>query len=103
MAQQQKDNPAIKDMEARRDELARANAETEKRVANSKPTPTQEENDLAKIGALDIDSKEDDGSGPDLRVQNEQHRALSAEQSKGDYKTRSATPPQQPQHRDEKK
>src|SRR5215207_492852 len=32
------------------------------REANSQPTPTQEENDLAKVGALDIDQKEHDGS-----------------------------------------
>jgi hypothetical protein len=32
------------------------------REANAKPTPTQAENDLAKVGALNIDEKEDDGS-----------------------------------------
>jgi hypothetical protein len=32
------------------------------REAAAKPTPTQAENDLAKVGALNIDEKEDDGS-----------------------------------------
>jgi hypothetical protein len=32
------------------------------REAAAQPTPTQRENDLAKVGALDIDNKEDDGS-----------------------------------------
>jgi hypothetical protein len=31
-----------------------------------KPTPTPEEIDLMKVGALDIDAKEDDGSGPEM-------------------------------------
>ena len=32
------------------------------REASAQPTPTQRENDLAKVGALNIDEKEDDGS-----------------------------------------
>jgi hypothetical protein len=38
------------------------------RVAASQPTPTQEENDRAKLGfdsLKELDAKEDDGSGPD--------------------------------------
>src|SRR5215207_2574279 len=35
------------------------------REANSQPTPTQEENDLAKVGALGLDDKEPDGSEPE--------------------------------------
>ena len=38
------------------------NAEYYERKANEQPTPTQRENDLARMGALDIDNKEDDGS-----------------------------------------
>jgi hypothetical protein len=53
------------------DENARAAAERaqnqESRQMGVQPTPTQRENDLAKVGALDIDDKEDDGSGPDPR------------------------------------
>jgi hypothetical protein len=50
-------------------EVAARNAAKEASVAEyyalseaAKPTPTQEENDLATVGALDIDKKEDDGS-----------------------------------------
>lgn len=32
------------------------------RMDNVQPTPTQRENDLAKVGAHDLDVKEDDGS-----------------------------------------
>jgi hypothetical protein len=35
-----------------------------KMMEQSKPTPTQEENDLAKMG-VDVVEKEDDGSGQD--------------------------------------
>jgi hypothetical protein len=34
--------------------------------AKGKPTPTPHEIDLAKSGGLDIDAKEDDGSGPEM-------------------------------------
>lgn len=37
-------------------------AEYYERHENLQPTPTQRENDLARVGALDIDDKEDDGS-----------------------------------------
>ena len=37
-------------------------AEAHERQESSQPTPTQRENDLARVGALDIDAKEDDGS-----------------------------------------
>lgn len=37
-------------------------AEYYERMENLQPTPTQRENDLAKVGAHDLDDKEDDGS-----------------------------------------
>ena len=40
--------------------------ESDERAAKAKPTPTPREVDLAKLGLLDIDNKEDDGSGPEL-------------------------------------
>ena len=43
--------------------------EAMKRMDSSQPTPTQEENDLAKVGALDLDAKEPDGSGPEAEQQ----------------------------------
>ncbi len=55
-------------------------------VAKGKPTPTQEENDLAVSGGYP--ELEDDGSGPDTA----QQRAQDA--GKGGYQTRQSTPQQ---------
>lgn len=41
------------------------NAGVEEAARVSKPTPTQAENDAARLGTLDIDDKEDDGSPED--------------------------------------
>ena len=46
-------------------ERDRSVAEFYEREASYRPTPTQRENDLAKVGALDIDAKEPDGSESD--------------------------------------
>lgn len=66
MAQQQaktKDHPDVKAaMETQRDERAKATEAAMKRMDESRPTPTQEENDMAKLGIL-VDQKQDDGSG----------------------------------------
>jgi len=44
---------------------ARAKSDEERAaMAKGKPTPTQEENDMAAVGAP-VREKEDDGSGPD--------------------------------------
>lgn len=54
------------------------------RINAQKPTPTQAENDRAKLGfdsLKDLDDKEDDGSGEEVRD-------LSADRA-GAYKTRS--------------
>lgn len=56
---------AVQSVDDAAEAQAAAVAESEERMGASRPTPTQRENDLAKIGALDIDEKEDDGSGPD--------------------------------------
>lgn len=58
-----KDHPDVKAMEEQRDERARLNEEAMERMDSSQPTPTQEENDLARLG-VHIDEKEPDGSGP---------------------------------------
>jgi hypothetical protein len=42
--------------------MEKQNAEYYAREAAARPTPTQEENDLARVGALDIDRKAEDGS-----------------------------------------
>src|SRR4051812_33293991 len=59
-----------KGVDERLAERDRSVAEFYEREASVKPTPTQRENDLAKVGALDIDDKEPDGSESD-----EEHQA----------------------------
>src|SRR5262245_66577073 len=49
-----------KQANARQEAQAKSNAH----AANAKPTPTAEECNWIKMGILDLDSKEDDGSGP---------------------------------------
>jgi hypothetical protein len=58
-----------------------------------KPTPTQEENDLAACGAH-IAEHEDDGSGPDLVLEMvpREQRHLEAKPAQQGYQTRQATP-----------
>ena len=53
---------AEKRLEEQRKAQAEAVAELDKRQADVKPTPTQDENDRAKLGVLDVDAKEPDGS-----------------------------------------
>ena len=55
-------------MQEQREERDKANQEAMKRMDSSKPTPTQEENDLAQLG-IQVDEKEDDGSGPTVITQ----------------------------------
>lgn len=62
-----------------------------------KPTPSQEENDLAKVG-VPIEQHEDDGSGPDPHDPHAQQHKKQSEAGRkpggGDYTTRSAQPQQ---------
>jgi len=58
-----KDHPDVQAMQEQREERKRQVEEAMKRMESSQPTPTQEENDLAKIGVA-VDKKEDDKSGP---------------------------------------
>ena len=59
-----KDSPDVKAMlQEQREERDRANEEAMERMDSAQPTPTQEENDLAKLG-IQVDEKEPDGSGP---------------------------------------
>jgi hypothetical protein len=51
-----------KDSEARK----KQNEEVAKRMESSKPTPSQEENDRARLGD-DVKEKADDGSGPEVK------------------------------------
>jgi len=58
-----KDHPDVKAMQEQREQRAVANEEAMERMDSSQPTPTQEENDLARLG-VHLDEKEADGSGP---------------------------------------
>ena len=58
-----KDDAAVKAMQQQREERAVANEEAMERMDSAQPTPTQEENDLARLG-VHVDEKEPDGSGP---------------------------------------
>jgi len=62
-ARKTKDHPDVKAMQAQREAQAVANEEAMERMDSSQPTPTQEENDLARLG-VHLDEKEPDGSGP---------------------------------------
>jgi len=97
---------------AAKKQLADAKAAQEKRVADAEerqsgqPTPTQEENDLAKLGVA-VPEKEDDGTGPERRPGEskedakaradkegttiEKRESKPAAQSSG-YQTRQTTP-----------
>jgi len=91
---------------------ATSNEEAEERMSVSTPTPTQEENDLAKVGALELDSLQDDGSGPDPNAPPieepppingdtvtggaTQRRHLGPGGAAGEYRTRAAAPPPTP-------
>lgn len=77
-----------KEQEARK----KSNEESAKRMEGGKPTPTQEENDLAKLGVV-LESHEDDGSGPEVKIV--MTRQVQAEQPKPaqQYQTRQVPPP----------
>jgi len=87
MAQKTDDSAARKAMQEQRERVNKGNEEAMKRVAESRPTPTQEENDLARIG-IHVETKEDDKSGENVVVE----KTLVAGQPIGPhgYETRSA-------------
>jgi len=89
MVAQKQDDPARKAMQEQRERVNKANEEAMKRVAESRPTPTQEENDLARIG-IHVETKEDDKSGENVVVE----KTLIAGQPTGPhgYDTRAARP-----------
>ena len=87
-------NPAIKEQLAKDAEARKkSNEEAAKRMETSKPTPSQEENDRARLGD-DVSKKEDDGSGPELKLQIT--RQVEADKpASGGYATRQTTPSKQ--------
>jgi len=58
-----KDHPDVQAMQKRREAQTKANEEAMARMESSQPTPTQEENDLAKLGVA-VEDKQPDGAGP---------------------------------------
>ena len=84
-ALQERREEAKKTLEEQRQERAEATAEAVKRMESTQPTPTQEENDLAKLGVA-VEEKEDDGSGETII-----ERRIVANQplGPGGYETRS--------------
>jgi len=62
-ARQKSQDESRKAMQDHREERKQRTEEALKRMESSQPTPTQEENDLAKIGIV-VEKKEDDKSGP---------------------------------------
>lgn len=66
--------------------------ENQERQDALQPTPTQRENDLARVGALNIDEKEDDGS----EWEDEHHTRVMTERLPGNspYATRDITAPE---------
>ena len=88
---------ALADDQARTEQSRK---EATEKLSKGKPTPTQEENDRAKLGEHVVE-KEDDGSGPDphnkpmdqMQRHGEEHRASTAEKpSGGGYQTRQTRP-----------
>lgn len=56
------DDARRKAFEDAREEREKLNAEAAERMETSQPTPTQEENDLARLG-IPVEEKQDDRSG----------------------------------------
>jgi hypothetical protein len=65
----------------------KASKEREKAAADTTPTPTQEENDLAAMG-VHIPEHADDGSGPDPNVPQAKDKQVEANKPKAGYTTR---------------
>jgi hypothetical protein len=67
----------------------KASKEGAKAAGEIKPTPTQEENDLAASGVY-VGEKEDDGSGPDPNTPQAKEKQMEAAKPKAGYQTRAA-------------
>lgn len=62
MAQKRDTSEVKKALQEQREAVDKANAEAMERMDTSTPTPTQEENDLARLG-IAVEEKQNDGSG----------------------------------------
>jgi hypothetical protein len=76
-------------LKKQKDKRAEVNAEAERRTsgAERRPTPTQDENDLAALGAGVLE-KEPDGSPPEVT----EERTAEAAGAAAPYRTRAAQP-----------
>jgi len=72
-----------KDAEARK----KSQEEAVKRMESAKPTPSQEENDRARLGD-DVAQKADDGSGPDVKFSLQREVTSDKPGAGGQYPTR---------------
>ena len=94
MAVAAKDRTATRTAAAK-EQVAKSTEERTKLVAEAtkmmeaKPTPTQEENDLDRLGA-GPDRHADDGSGPEFKSTRTRH--MEAQPSGGGYQTRAPRP-----------
>ena len=79
-------DPAKKKLAEQREARAKTTSEQAEKMANSKPTPTQEENDLAASG-VHVVEHEDDGSGPEPKPESK-HLDPKKPTSTGSYPTR---------------
>ena len=70
---------------------AKAKSVEEAYAHQAKPTPTQEENDLAALG-VPFDEHEDDGSGPEPEFRMTRTRQSEPGKPASSYTTRSAEP-----------
>jgi len=84
------DEAVKKALEADRVISDRSRAEAAERL-RGRPTPTQEENDRAKLGEH-ILTHEDDGSGPDLNSEEYKKKHAQASSTGASYSTRTAKP-----------
>ena len=83
------ENTAARAVEDQRSQTERDNEEAMRRMDNSRPTPTQQENDLAKVGALPLDAAKEDHGGEDPQVALERN-ALARVGGAFPYATRDA-------------
>jgi hypothetical protein len=80
-----------KKLKDEREAREKASKERAKTTSEAKPTPTQEENDMAASGVY-LAEHEDDGSGPDPNApQTKDSKQAEANKPKAGYSTRAAT------------
>jgi hypothetical protein len=82
-------------LEKNREASEKSRAEAEERLTKGKPTPTQEENDLAMLGHHVLEH-EDDGSGPEPTFGVTRQSEPAKKPAGQGYQTRAATPQPRP-------